>query len=182
MGSCVVLLSMILSTGDLRLGLLNRYFDEATRSGEDLRYCVDVLQQPIRIATVAFADLTGDGREEIVATAYTCHSANAGPDLHEVFRVLADGRLEALAVRTPSAFASRPLFEHLVGNRNWFFYPTETGELVMEFHDRSTRPAGVSPLVLYHRWSGETFELVRGEFRARERCGSRGPECPLREL
>src|SRR5687768_12618253 len=98
------------------------------------------LHRPIFINTVAFHDFDGDGAEEIVATASTCFTGTAGPDIHGVYRVLGDWQLESLPIQELDEFGGQRLHDHLRGNRNYFLYPLSTGELVAEVHDESSRP------------------------------------------
>jgi hypothetical protein len=54
------------------------------------------VEDPIHFLDVEYADLTGDGQEEVVVEAATCVMNTGGSDIVEVFRMGPNGTLESL--------------------------------------------------------------------------------------
>lgn len=107
---------------------------------------------------VAFADLTGDGREEAIVNGYTCMAGTGGPNVHSIFTTNGSGALAELEVdQSKRWFHGRPIYNGLVGNKNFDF--THVGRTVVQtFSDSSGRQD--PPLVLYYRWERGRFTLT----------------------
>ncbi len=166
----VLLLSLVLLRSPAKPAADARQFDLQAFFDERYAECLEQFDQPVAINSVVYHDFGSDGREEIIVTASTCHMGTAGPDIHAVYEYLSSTAIREMPIEEADSFGGEPLFGSLVGNRNYFLYPNSRDELVAEYHDESERPPRQSPLILYYRWNGEEFRLVRVERHVEGRC------------
>jgi uncharacterized protein YecT (DUF1311 family) len=111
----------------------------------------------VTVKSIAFADLDGDSREEALVVAWSCLAGTGGPDIHGVFGLDSSAQPRELRIDDGRGwFEGRPIYENLVGNRNYTF-DHEDGLLVERFRDGSGRDR---PLALHFRWAGAAFTLV----------------------
>jgi uncharacterized protein YecT (DUF1311 family) len=101
------------------------------------------------IDTPNYVDLTGDGKPEAIVVAWTCNTGNAGPDIHDVYTLSADGKIVELQIGDDRRENAGRLF----GNRNSDLQ-VEDGKLVQRWSDTSGRK---DPLVVRYRWDGSMF-------------------------
>lgn len=122
--------------------------------------------------SVEFVDFTGDGVDEAVVVASTCLTGTAGPDVHAVFQYdAAAGTVREIPIAEAKEFRGRPLYAHLVGNRNKRLR-VDGGALVEDYYDGSGRE---HPLTIRYRLEKGTFQPFAVEwpavYRASFDCG-----------
>jgi hypothetical protein len=114
----------------------------------------------VSVRAVQYHDFDGDGVEEVILRGASCETGTAGPDIHGVYKVLSPTELCELPIDERDTFRGERLYDELVGNGNFSLYADSAGHLIEEWHDRSERPQGESPLILYFTWNGMQFALT----------------------
>jgi tetratricopeptide (TPR) repeat protein len=118
------------------------------------------------LATVAqtfYADLDGDGDDDVVIGGYSCLSGTAGLDAMAVYRLDAAGHPARMRVTTPGRmFAGRDVFAGLRGRMRLH---VEQGRLVQIFPvfraEDANCCASAGWRTLTYRWTGRDFVLDR---------------------
>ncbi len=119
--------------------------------------CLTVSKSTVDITSIEYHDLNGDGREEALVIASSCHAGTGGPDIHAVYALDQTGRVRELAINdNKGVFMGKPVYNYLTGNRNYTLRHDDD-LLVEEFHDNSGREF---PLTLSFKWTGNEFKLV----------------------
>lgn len=119
--------------------------------------CLKYSKWAVIIDSINYYDFGGDGSDEAVLTASSCLTGTAGPDIHAVYKLGQDGTVRELPINDNGGrFQGSPIYNYLVGNRNYSF--GHHGGILLEiFHDGSGQPF---PLTLSFKWSGREFDLV----------------------
>gem|GEM_PF-1885968 len=111
----------------------------------------------VYIDDVAYYDFDQDGKEEAIVVASSCMTGTAGPDIHSVYRIISSSSAEELPTEDTKEFQGRPIYDRLVGNRNYRLYVDGDGLLVQDFYDGSGRE---HPLKVFFRWDGHQFKVA----------------------
>ncbi len=93
--------------------------------------------QAVGLVPIVYHDFDGDGRDEALVTGSSCNTGTAGPDIHSVFKLNADGTLAELKFSeegTGAKVTGIPL--RLIGNNNWGM-TVKQGLLCKQFVDGS---------------------------------------------
>lgn len=107
----------------------------------------------IRLLSVGYGKLTGDGAEQAVVEASTCMMGNGGADIVEVFRLQRGGRLASLAL-DDSTQAS----DLYAGQRRTPRLEVRDGKLVRWFViDGGESSAKALRREITYRWAGDRF-------------------------
>lgn len=119
---------------------------EICASRNDTDFCPDGLS-----LSVKYLDVTGDRIDDAIINGSSCNTGTAGPDIHHVFSLKGDTRVELLTV----AEADKKYFLNLFGNNN-FTLDAENGQLVAKYSDTSGRQ---EPLIIKYKWVDGTFKI-----------------------
>lgn len=106
-------------------------------------------ERAIHIYTLEYGKLTDGKGEQAVLVASTCNTGTAGPDIHSVYTLDPERRVEELKVEEPP----RKNLEALFGNVN-YSVKIDDGTLIAVYVDTSERR---NPLTVWYRWDGTRF-------------------------
>jgi hypothetical protein len=145
------------SNEDHRKVLLESFY--AKKCGcDDQRLTRD--QCPIDLASIQYCDVDGDGVEEAIVNGSDCASGTGGPNIHDVLRFGANGKVIVItpveATRSRDTFNGQPIFDTIVGSCNCDV-SYQDGMLYYVYRDSSGKP---KPLILKFKWLHGRFQLV----------------------
>ncbi len=113
----------------------------------------DGQRDSVSINRLLYFDFNADGVPELVVTASSCNTGNAGPDIHAVYAKNSKGGFTEIAVPE----VEPKYYEAMIGNRNYTL-TVEDGQLIAEWHDGSDRP--LAPLKIRYMWANGGFRVV----------------------
>lgn len=137
--------------GGIRAFDFNRYFNQQYPG------CLDNSKNTNAVAnmSVKFHDFARDGSMEAIVVGSSCYAGTGGPDIHSVFRLSRQGKLDEIRISDKTNILGKSIYDDLIGNRN-FTFEVQNNQLCEVFTDGSGRER---PLTACYRLRGNGFVI-----------------------
>ena len=131
-----------------------RYLEQNDPSLAD---CVSSKGFKVGISFKQYADVDGDGEDELIIVGSTCYSGTGGPDLYRVYKLFGRNKLKDISPPDPIPhFKGKPIFPK---DGNWIVSLEFKNGYLIRTHSDSHYGNGT--IKLYFKWVIDKFELIK---------------------